>query len=126
MKTFKQILSYKGRIVLYTANHIVGLRHEKVAERYGFPVIHTRGWADIYGPIGTWQRMHLAREYGLLSCDQLRYTRPGLRLPATDLVWVGEVRDDPTHVLLRMRYDTAMAAWDAPDVRRWTIPEDEL
>lgn len=125
MKTFKSILALRGRIVLFTANPLVGLRHERVAERLGFQVIHTRGWADPYGPLGTWKRLHDAREYGLLSCDQMRYTR-GYVIPATDLVWVGAAGDDRIERGLKLRYEAAMRVCQAPDVRHWTIPEDEL
>lgn len=125
MKTFREILSYKGRIVLFTAHHQIGLRHELVAERAMLQVVHTRGWADPYGPLGIWLRLHASREPGLLSCDQMRYTR-GFTIPATDLVWVGSPGDKQIHVGLHMRYEAAMRVCGGEDVRRWTIPEDEL
>lgn len=125
MKTFKSILALRGRIVLFTANPVVGLRHERVAERAGIPVIHTRGWADPYGPLGTWKRLHDCREPGLLSCDQVRYTR-GYVIPATDLVWVGKTGDSQIERALMMRYDAAMRVCQFEDVRKWVIAEDEL
>jgi hypothetical protein len=125
MKTFRQILSYKGRIVLFTANAAIGLRHERVAERHSVPVIHTRGWADPYGPLGTWSRLHASREPGMLSCDQMRYTR-GYVIQATDLVWVGSTGDEQIERGLRLRYEAAMRVCQTEDVRRWVLKEDEL
>jgi hypothetical protein len=89
-------------------------------------VVCTRGWADPYGPLALWHRIHAARDYGVFSCDQHRYVQ-GVRLPATDLVWVGPT-GDVLHVShIWRRYQQAMnRCGDDPLVRKWTLRENDL
>lgn len=124
--SFKEVLDHRGRILLFTANAIVGLRFEQMAERHGIPVIHTRGWADPYGPIALWTRINASRDQGMLSCDQHRYIVDVKReIPATDIVWVGDL-GHPIHDAMRwLRFSAAMGkAGKSPDVRLWTCGED--
>ncbi len=123
--TFKEILDQRGRILLFTPNAIVGLRFEQAAERASTPVIHTRGWADVYGPLALWHRIHASREVGLLSCDQHRYVMEVKReIPATDVVWVGAMGHPLNEPMLWLRFSTAMGkAGHSPEVRLWTCAE---
>jgi hypothetical protein len=121
-RKFADVLALRGRIVLFTANAAVGLRFERQAEWNHAQVVTTRSWADAYGPLGMWQRIHAARDYGVLSCDQVRYVK-GFALPCTDLVWVGPT--EPDHV--KVRFEQAMSrAEDNPNIRCWVIQEDAL
>lgn len=125
MTTFRDILNLRGRIVLFTATSDIGLLFERMAETYNMPVIHTRGWADPYGPLGTWARIHAAREYGVFSCDQRRYVA-GYKVPATDLVWVGSVGDPVAAPHIHHRHQQAMQNCGDADVRRWLLQESDL
>ncbi len=130
-KTFTEILASRGRVVLFTPNATVGLRFEQVALRNSMPVIHTRGWADPYGPLGEWARVHTARDRGVLSCDQHRYVT-GMKIPATDLVWVGPIGtpNGPESHLFH-RYLQAMARAEhlefmGTTINKWLLTEDQL
>lgn len=121
--SFKEILDLRGRIVLFTPNAIVGLRFEQMAERNHATVIHTRGWADKYAPLQQWHRIHATRDYAVFSCDQHTYIT-GVRIPATDIVWVGHYGDPRRDSYTWIRFSQAMGrAGDDPDVRLWTIGE---
>lgn len=125
--SFRSILALRGRIVLFTATAPVGLIFEQVAERDHAKVIHSRGWADSYGPVGEWHKLHHSREYGVFSADQQRYVGD-IPLPATDLVWVGETGNPHTEPHLWQRFSQAMSkdisALEPP--RLWLISEDAL
>lgn len=121
---WRDILRLRGRIVLFTQSAQVGLRFEQAAERDGVPVIHTRGWADRYGPLGQWKRIHDAREYGVLSCD-CRYAVKTL-IPGTDFVWVGTTGNPLTEPTLWHLWQRAMEMPANPEVRRWRLDEDQL
>lgn len=125
MTTFRDIINLRGRIVLFTATSDIGLLFERMAETYNMPVIHTRGWADPYGPLGVWTRIHAAREYGVFSCDQKRYVN-GYKVPATDLVWVGSVGDPVAAPHVHFRHQQAMQNCGDADVRRWLLRESDL
>lgn len=130
MSTFKEILAHRGRVVVFTPNAAVGLTFEQYAERAHAQVICTRGWADPYGPIGLWHRACAAREYAVLSCDQHRYVT-GFRIPATDLVWVGNTGSLHVDSHIFQRYSQAMnRSYDLADtgleLRRWAIGEGDL
>lgn len=130
IKTFTDILALRGRVVIFTPNAPVGLRFEQHAERHHAQVITTRGWADRLAPMAIWQRLHVNREYGLLSCDQHTYVT-GIRIHATDLVWVGSVGDGVNELSLAARYQQAMrraAHLEAMGhhVRKWCIGENDL
>ena len=125
--SFTSILALRGRVVIFTPSAVVGVRYERHAERHHAQVVTTRGWADASGPLHAWGRIHAAREYGVLSCDQRRYVT-GFRLPCTDLVWVGEM-GDPLHVPhLWAAFQQAMARSDnqLEPARQWTLAEDAL
>lgn len=125
-KSFTEILALRGRIVLFTASAAVALPLEQVAERQYFQIVTVRGWADIYGPISQWRRLHDSREHGLISCD-IRSFGPGVRLPATDVVWVGETGDVLHVPHLWQLFTQAMARSDTIDetiaVRKWLLSE---
>lgn len=122
MSNFKEILAMRGRIVVFTATHPVGLLVERLAERHHAQVVCTRGWADIYGPLLQWNRVNQAREYGVLSCDQRTYLN-GIQLPGTDYVWVGNCFDTP-EILSRYRRAADMAM--DHQARLWTIAESDV
>lgn len=122
MSNFKEILAMRGRIVVFTATHPVGLRVEQMAERNYAHVVCTRGWADIYGPLHSWNRISQSREYGVLSCDQRTYLN-GIQLPGTDYVWVGNCFDTP-EILSRYRRAADMAM--DYQARLWTIAESDV
>lgn len=130
IKTFTDILALRGRVVIFTPNAPVGLRFEQHAERHHAQVITTRGWADRLAPMSIWQRLHVNREYGLLSCDQHTYTHR-IHIPATDLVWVGSVGDAVNEIALSERYHQAMSRAShleimGHQVRKWLIGENDL
>ncbi len=122
MSSFSDILALRGRVIVFTPSAPVGLRFEQFAERHHATVVCTRGWADIYGPLLQWTRIHHAREYGVLSCDQTTYFN-GVQLPATDYVWVGNCFDTPTQV---MRHQKAAQMALDHEARLWTIAETAL
>ena len=122
--TFKNILALRGRIVIFTPNSVVGLKFEQAAERAHAQIIHTRGWADAYGPLGLWNRIHAARDYALLSCDQHRYVE-GYKVHGTDYVWIGPAGDPNVEVFLYARCQKAMHLGDE-FARHWLIGEDDL
>lgn len=120
--TLLEILAYRGRVVIFTPTAELGLKAEQLAERHHAQVITTRGWADPYGPLSTWQRMHSAREYALLSCNQTTYTT-GYKLPCTDLVWVGDTGDQLHTAHLWQRFNQCMATGFNLDIdpRKWLV-----
>ncbi len=124
-KSFTDILALRGRIVIFTNSAPVGLRFEQHAERHHATVITTRGWADAYGPLGAWQRIHTQRDYGVLSCDQQRYVKPEFYLPATDIVWVGDI-GDPLHVAHKWAAFQQAMDRGGSDTRHWLCAEDAL
>lgn len=129
-KSFTEILAKRGRIVIFTANAQVGLRFEQVAERNHARVIHTRGWADPYGPLGEWGRIHNSRDYGVLSCNQTTYAG-GFKIPATDLVWVGETGNPSSNASLWARCCDAMDSAQHLEqigsrVNKWLLGENDL
>lgn len=122
--SFREVLDLRGRILLFTPNALVGLRFEQMAERHHAQVVHTRGWLDKWGPLGIWQRIHASRDYAVLSCDQKTYIT-GVRIPATDVVWVGPMGDPRFEESLWARFSQAMGRpGDDPNVRLWTCGED--
>lgn len=123
-KRFRDVLALRGRIVIFTPNTVVGLKFEQAAERAHAQVIHTRGWADAYGPLGMWHRIHAARDYAVLSCDQHRYVT-GFRIPCTDLVWVGPGGDEHVELWLYTRRMQALHRGDE-FTRQWMLGEDDL
>lgn len=129
MSTFKDILAFRGRILLFTPNASIALPMEQYAEAHHVQVISSRGWADSYGPIGIWRRVHAAREAGVFSADQVRYAGTTLPLPCTDIVWIGP-RGHPVHEpLLHLRWRMTMREEDQTLdalVRRWTLDESGL
>jgi len=122
MTKLLDILAHRGRVVVFTSSASLGLKIEQLAERHHAQVVCTRGWADIYGPLLQWNRIHLAREYGLLSCDQRTYLN-GIQLPGTDYVWIGNCFDHPEQLL---RYNKAGQMSMDHEARFWTIGEDAL
>jgi hypothetical protein len=129
-KSFTDILAQRGRIVIFTRNAVIGLRFEQHAERHHAKVVCTRGWADPIGPLGEWNRMHNQRDYGVLSCDQQRYVT-GMRLPATDLVWVGPFGDPLNVPHLWGAMNQAMHRANhlellGTQVNKWVLAEDAL
>jgi hypothetical protein len=110
---------------LFTPTASIGLRFEQLAERQHAQVIHTRGWADSFGPISLWQRIHDTREYGVLSCDQQRYVL-GMKIMCTDIAWVGSTGDPVKEPHLWTRFSQAMSRGiDSEDPPRlWMLPED--
>ncbi len=126
-RSFTEVLDLRGRIVLFTPTAAIGLRLEQLAERHHAQVVTTRGWADAIGPLHTWSRIHTCREYGVLSCDQVRYIH-GFKLEATDLVWVGETGDPVHQAWLWARFSQAMSRGiereDPP--RLWVLAEGSL
>ena len=123
-KRFRDVLALRGRIVIFTANALVGLKFEQAAERAHAQVVCTRGWMDALGPLVTWSRLHASREYALLSCDQMRYIT-GLRIPCTDLVWVGPGGDPNRDSWLYARRMNALHRGDE-FTRQWMLGEDDL
>ena len=125
-KSFKEILDRRGRIVLFTPSAALGLKFEQQAERAYATVVTTRGWADRYGPISAWNRLHQAREFGMLSCDQKTYTN-GVTLHGTDFVWVGDAghpRHTP-HIWLAFSHCMGRAdPVDPPTL--WLLAEDAV
>lgn len=125
-KSFNDILALRGRIVIFTPNAAIGLKFEQHAERHHAQVVCTRGHADPYIPLGQWSRIHAAREYGVLSCDQRRWVT-GVRMPATDLVWVGPMGDPFVETNLWACFSQAMGRVEfGEECRRWTIAGDAL
>lgn len=122
MSKFREILDLRGRIVLFTQSASVGLRFEQYAERHHARVVCTRGWADIYGPLLEWTRIHHAREHGVLSCDQVRYLN-GVQVQGTDYVWVGACFDHPLQL---QRYNRAAQMAFDYSARIWTLGEEDL
>ena len=120
MTTFRDILDMRGRIALFTPFADLGLRYEQMAARHHAQVIHTRGWADPYGPLLAWNRIHSAREYGLLSCDQVRYTTKPYNIPCTDVVWVGPRGDALVEVSLHQRHQATLRLGDE-FTRHWCL-----
>ncbi len=130
IETLSDILALRGRVVVFTASAPVGLQCERLAERYHATVICTRGWADRLAPLALWQRLHVNREPGLLSCNQHTYVT-GLRIPATDLVWVGSDGVSEGEIGLTARYQQAMGRADHLEemglhVRKWRLNEDQV
>lgn len=122
--TFREILALRGRIVIFTPNALVGLKFEQAAERAHAQVVCTRGWADPYGPLLAWNRIHASREYGVLSCDQKRYIE-GFKIHGTDFVWVGDGGDYEVHAWLFWRRMKALSL--AGDLGwRWMVAEDAV
>lgn len=126
MTTLREILAHRGRIVVFTPSATLGLKVEQVAERNHAIVICARGQADPYIPVSAWHRVCNARDYGVFSCDQVAWVT-GVRLPATDLVWVGEtgLERGPDHLAVRYRQAMNRAAGSL-DIRTWAIREEDL
>jgi hypothetical protein len=110
--------------VLFTPTAAVALPFEQHAERSYAKVIHTRGWADAFGPVSEWHRIHQCREHGVFSCDQVRFTT-GVILPATDLVWVGETGNLLHLPHIHQRFINAMNRPFDPEnpPRQWLLAE---
>lgn len=133
--SFSEILALKGRIVIFTGTAEIGLKFEQAAERSGATVICTRGWADKVAPLAPWMRLHSCREHGVLSCNQQTYIT-GFKLPATDLVWVGDTGrvGDMTWARMQQAFNRAAHIEEAGEiVRKWVCspnaiypPRDEL
>lgn len=123
-KRFRDVLALRGRIVIFTPNALVGLKFEQAAERAHAQVVHTRGWADAYGPLGLWNRIHNSRDYAVLSCDQQRYVE-GYKVHGTDYVWVGPTGDPDVEVFLHTRCQKALHLGDE-FARAWVLGEDDL
>jgi hypothetical protein len=122
--SFAKILALRGRIIIFTPSAPIGLRFEQMAEREHAQVVCTRGWADAMAPLSMWQRIHESREFGLLSCDQRRYVT-GVRMHATDLVWVGETGDPLNVPHLWGAFSQAMGRAHIEDgARMWLVSED--
>lgn len=122
--SFKEVLDRRGRIVIFTPSASVGLRFERMAERYGAQVVTTRGWADRYGPISTWNRIHQSREFGVLSCCQTRYTQ-SVMLHGTDFVWVGETGHPERMPHLWLAFSQSMSRGDTDNPPHlWLLHED--
>lgn len=124
-KTFRDVLALRGRIVIFTPNAVVGLRFEQAAERAHAQVVCTRGWADPYGPLGLWNRIHNSRDYAVLSCDQKRYVEGLTRMPGTDFVWVGPTGDPDVEVWLYSRCQKALHLGDE-FARAWVLGEEDI
>ena len=124
-RTFLDVLALRGRVVLFTAAETTASRFEQLAERHHARVIHTRSWADPFGPLASWRQIHEARDYGVLSCDQYSYVN-GYELPCTDLVWVGYTGDPVKAPDLWHRFSHAMSRGIDSDTppRLWLLPED--
>lgn len=120
---FREILALRGRIVLLTRTAEIALPFEDLAERRFADVVSTRGWADPYGPLLAWGRIHSAREHGLLSCDQVRYVTKVYRIPCTDVVWVGSRGDALLEVGLHLRHQASRNFGDEL-TRHWWIKEE--
>lgn len=122
--SFTEILNRRGRIVLFTPSAIIGLRLEQMAERAHAQVVHTRGWADRFGPLGVWNRIHQSREFGLLSCNQATYVNATV-LRGTDFVWVGETGDPMRAPYTWGCFSQCMSRGDPTDPPMlWLLPED--
>lgn len=125
--SFTSILAMRGRVVIFTPSASVGLRFEQHAERHHAQVVTTRGWADHSGPLHAWGRIHASREYGVLSCDQQRYIT-GMRIPCTDLVWVGDFGDpvNVPHLWAAFQQGMGRGGQQLEPARQWTLAEDAL
>lgn len=130
-KSFTEVLSLRGRIVLFSPSAAIAVRFETVAEWNHARIVHTRGIEDSYVPLSEWQRVWNSGEYAVLSCDQHRYIN-GVRIQATDIVWVGETGHHLHTPHIWSRFSRAMS-WaerhDEPDahpVRLWLVDEGAL
>jgi hypothetical protein len=127
--SFSEVLAFRGRIVIFTPNAEIGLRFERHAERTtSATVICTRGWEDKVAPLAPWVRLHQVREHGVLSCDQRNYIT-GMHLPATDLVWVGNMGNEGDHIWTAMMQAFARAAHleqSGEIVRKWLCAPSAL
>jgi hypothetical protein len=124
--SFTEVLRQRGRIVIFTPSATVGLRFEQHAERHHAQVVTTRGWADRFGPISTWNRIHDSGEFGVLSCDQQRYMN-ATTLKGTDFVWVGETGHPLNLPYLWAAFSNSMSRGDPlnpPNL--WLLAEDAL
>ena len=124
--SFTEVLKARGRIVIFTPSAIVGLRFEQHAERNNAQVVCTRGWADKFGPISAWNRIHASREFGVLSCDQQRYMN-ATTLYGTDFVWVGETGHPRNLPHLWSAFSNSMSRGDPlnpPNL--WLLSENAL
>lgn len=125
-RSFKEVLDKRGRIVLFTATATIGLRLEQEAERNHAQVVSTRGWADKWGPMGQWGRIHRCREFGLLSCNQATYTGAKL-IFGTDFVWVGETGDPMRAPFTWGCFSQCMSKGDPENPPRlWLLHEDAV
>lgn len=125
-RSFTDILAQRGRIVIFTPSASVGLKFEQLAERQHATVITTRGWADRFGPLSTWQRLHDARDFGVLSLCQTRYVT-GVKVHCTDLVWVGDMGHPRDMPHLWITFSQCMSrAHETDEARLWTLAEDAL
>lgn len=124
-RSFVEVLAHRGRVILFTSSSATSLRFELLAERHHARVVHSRAWADAYGPVSIWRHMHDTREYGVLSCDQHRYV-DGFVLPCTDIAWVGITGDPVKEPGLWERFSRAMSRGIDSDnpPRLWLLPED--
>lgn len=124
--SFLQVLAQRGRVLLFTSTAATGLRFEQFAERHHARVIHTRAWADPFGPVCAWRQIHDTRDCGVFSCDQERYVMTTFNLPCTDLAWVGCTGDPVKAPALWQRFSQAMSRGiDSNNPPRlWILPED--
>ena len=124
-QSFNEILELRGRIALFTPSATIALPFEQAVERHFGQVVISRGSPDKYGPLSAWARVHASREFGLFSLDQAMWAS-GVRFPATDLVWVGEMghpKDSP-HLWIRFSHAMHRVSLELESgVRRWTISE---
>lgn len=122
--SIKTVLAHRGRILLFTPNAQCALPIEQAAERFGATVVHTRGWADPYGPVSTWVRIAENAEFGLFSATAQRYAE-GYKIPCTDIVWVGHT-GNPVHEAHAWRvFSLAMSRGidNATPPRLWLMSE---
>lgn len=130
-KSFTEVLAFRGRILLFSPNAAVALVFEQHAERLHAQVVCTRGVEDASIPLSRWHRIHASREFGLLSCDQARYTH-GVPIPATDIVWIGETGHPDHWPGTWIKFCQAMSRANQYEhqegilVRRWTLHEEAL
>lgn len=123
-KTFREILAYRGRVMLFTETATVGVKFEQCAERHHATVVCARGWVDNSVWLSRWTRLVAQREYAVLSLSQHAHA-VGWRSGCTHAVWVGPIGPDPQ---IAARFQQAMARGfnTEMDVRHYVITEDQL
>lgn len=123
-QSFNEILALRGRIALFTPSAAVALPFEQAAARVFAQIVSTRGVPDKYGPLSAWTRLHASREFALFSLDQSTWVH-GVRFPATDLVWVGEMGHPKNAPHIWIRFSNAMHRVPPElEPRQWAIAEN--